>query len=138
MGWAPRLTVVCGRCGKPRGLAHVCVTSRPRKAPTRVKWQFPPCPDCHRKVDNPLTHRCRSKKGDWGRRRGVWEKQQKAWEKQQAKAARPAKPAHDYKTCGDPECRRPVCVAFKEGREIGSGEGYVRGWEARDSRGDNP
>jgi hypothetical protein len=134
MGWAPRLTVVCGRCGKPRGLAHVCVRLRPRKAATRVEWRFPPCPRCGRKVDNPLTHICPSKRGDFRRRRGAWEKQRKAWEKEQAKAARPARPVHDYTTCGDQECQRPTCVAARWGRETGYGMGYEAGWEARDGR----
>jgi hypothetical protein len=129
MGWTPRLTLVCGRCGKPRGLAHVCVTSRPRKGASRVEWRFPPCPRCKKEVRNPLTHICRSKRGDFGRRRKKFEQQQKA-------AARAARPQHDYHTCTDQECRRPVCVAYREGDERGFNRGYEAGWYARDARGD--
>ena len=37
---------------------------------------------------------------------------------------RPRRPPHDYQSCADKDCQRPVCVAFKEGDR----QGYERGF----------
>ena len=44
---------------------------------------------------------------------------------------RPRRPPHEYQSCADKDCQRPVCVAFKEGHR----EGYQQGFEQGDAQG---
>lgn len=46
------------------------------------------------------------------------------------KASRPRRPRHEYQSCADAECQRPVCVAFKEGYRDGHRDGYEEGFNA--------
>jgi hypothetical protein len=43
--------------------------------------------------------------------------------------SRPRRPPHEYQSCRDKDCMRPVCVAFKEGYRDGHREGYRQGFE---------
>ena len=133
MGWTPRIVIICG-CGQRRGLNHVCVTSKKITRPSRAAWAWPNCPDCKRPVKNPLTHICRSRKGDWGRRKKKHERQRAA----AAKAAKTGRTTHDYETCADDECTLPYCRIWKRAAAQGYGQGYEAGWYARDRRGDTP
>jgi len=81
----PRLNVICGRCGKRReGLRHICVTSSGRASRRRATIRLQPvlggCARCGKQYGgrngNPLTHVCRPRDGDFGRRRA--EHQRKA------------------------------------------------------------
>ena len=127
VAWAPQLNVTCGRCGKPRGLTHTCFSSSNRKARVKTSWSFGKCERCHKTITNPLTHNCHPK-SDFKKRRAAHEKQQKA-------AKRKQRAKHDYMTCSDPGCPRPLCVAFKTGYKIGEREGYERGFQEGWNRG---
>jgi hypothetical protein len=112
--------VYCGKCGKRRGLAHVCMIRRPDgrtrlKAP---KVMLASCPSCGKPYANPLTHVCASRPGDFKRRKAAAAKRDKA----AARAARPKlqRPAHDYATCRDEYCRRYACVAYRDGYANGA------------------
>ena len=41
---------------------------------------------------------------------------------------RPRRPPHEYQSCADKDCQRPVCVAFKEGYRDGHRDGYASGF----------
>jgi len=74
--------VTCGRCGKPRGIRHVCVTkatSRRRVTRTRFKpsVSLGKCSKCGRPLGNPLTHTCRVRT-DWKQRASAAERSRKA------------------------------------------------------------
>ena len=50
---------------------------------------------------------------------------------------RPRRPPHEYQSCADEDCQRPVCVAFKQGYKDGYRDGYEDGSSRatpRDSR----
>jgi hypothetical protein len=51
------------------------------------------------------------------------------------KSTKPRKPAHEYQSCMDKDCQRPVCIAFKEGYRDGDGDGYQRGLQEGYSKG---
>jgi hypothetical protein len=51
------------------------------------------------------------------------------------KATRPRRPPHEYQSCADDKCLRPVCVAFKEGYRDGHRDGYQQGFERGDQAG---
>ncbi len=62
MGVRPRLSVRCGRCGKPReGLRHVCRSNSARKATIKLTPVLGTCSRCGKPYGNPLTHTCRQK-----------------------------------------------------------------------------
>ena len=46
------------------------------------------------------------------------------------KSTRPRRPPHEYQSCADQDCQRPVCVAFKEGYQQGYADGYGAGFLA--------
>lgn len=131
MAWAPKLNVTCGRCGKPRGLAHTCFSNSNRKATVKPVLSFGRCEKCKKPVGNPLTHNCRPK-SDFKKRRAEHDKQQKA---DARTASRKQRPTHDYLTCTDGDCPRPLCVAYKTGRKTGDREGYDRGFQTGWDRG---
>ena len=122
MAWTPRLNVICGRCGKPReGFVHVCRSNSTRKATPRPQFSFGTCPKCRKPQGNPLTHTC-APKSDFRRRRARHEKQ--------ARAAARKRDRHDYQSCGDKDCQRSLCVAFRTGYKTGEADGFDRGWAA--------
>jgi hypothetical protein len=123
MSWRPQLNVVCGRCGKPRGLTHVCISSSNRKATLTPKLTFGKCPTCKKPQGNPLTHTCHPR-SDFKRRKAAYAKQQKA-----AARKKRQKNDHDYQACADNDCPRSLCVAFRTGYQTGHRDGYEQGWQ---------
>lgn len=51
------------------------------------------------------------------------------------KATRPRRPAHEYQSCADNDCQRPVCMAFKEGWQGGHRDGWQQGYGAGSEQG---
>lgn len=133
MGWKPQLNAVCGRCGRSHGLFATCVARGARKRPLKLRVSYGKCPRCRRGYGpgGALTHAC-APKSDFGRRKKQFEAEQAKREREEARKARPK---HDYTECGDGECKRPLCVAYKAGRELGDTEGYARGWDHGHARG---
>lgn len=130
MGWRPQLNVVCGRCGKPRGLTHDCVSNSRRRQTVKPRLSFGKCPKCKKPYGgNPLGHVC-APASDFRKRKKAFEKEQRA----RARKKRQAQ-AHDYQACADNDCKRPVCVAYKTGWKGGGEAGYQRGWQQGYDRG---
>jgi hypothetical protein len=72
-----RLTLwACGRCGKPRGLHHVCAGGRKRRDQIRPRLSLP-CPSCGKTTASLLTHTCTSG-SDFTRRRAAHARAEKA------------------------------------------------------------
>lgn len=71
----------CGRCGKPRGIRHTCITqatSRRRATRTRLKPAISlTCSKCGKPLGNPLTHTCVIG-SDWKKRAAQAERRRKA------------------------------------------------------------
>lgn len=44
-------------------------------------------------------------------------------------ADKPRKPPHEYQSCTNKDCQRPICLAFKEGYRDGHRDGYKQGFE---------
>jgi hypothetical protein len=129
MSVRPQLNVVCGRCGKRRGLIHTCVSNSTRKATPKLTAGFGKCPTCKKPRGNPLTHTCRPKSG-FRRRKSAFEREQRAKARKKRQ-----KNDHDYQACTDNDCPRPVCVAFKTGYLTGHRDGYEQGWRTGYDRG---
>ncbi|HTQ95002.1 MAG TPA: hypothetical protein VMK84_36460 [Streptosporangiaceae bacterium] len=125
MSWTPQLNVVCGRCGKPRGLRHVCFSNSQRKATAKPKVSFGKCGACGKPYGgNPLAHVC-APKSDFKRRKSRAAKAERAAERKKRQAGK-----HDYQACADKDCPKPLCVAFKTGRRLGYQEGFGDGFGA--------
>lgn len=75
----------CGTCGKPRGLRHVCVSTRKRRrARIRPGLRFT-CKTCGKQTGNPLTHTC-TVKTDFKQRKARAERRAKAQRERERKA----------------------------------------------------
>ena len=139
--------LICGTCHKPRGLVHTCVTSatsrrrhrRTRLAAPRLTWTCPSCQKtrgiahtCVTKTDfksRRMRHerhrkaaRRAERKRETAQRRREAARRRKAAAAARRKAARgasprPRPPAHDFRTCRDPECPKYGCLAYREGIE---------------------
>ena len=133
MGWRPQLNVMCGRCGKPSGLFHVCVSNSTRKQSLKPKVSFGKCPKCRRNYGpgGALTHAC-APKSDFGKRKKKFDAEQAKREREKARKNRPK---HDYRECSDTECKRALCVAYKTGLQLGDDRGFARGWDRGYDRG---
>jgi hypothetical protein len=118
----PQLNVVCGRCGKPRGLTHTCTSGGNRKATIRLAAGLGKCPKCKKPQGNPLTHTCRPG-SDFKRRKAAYDKEQRAKARKKRQ-----KNTHDYQACTDTDCPRPICVAFKTGYKTGHFDGFEQGF----------
>jgi hypothetical protein len=122
------LKLICARCGQPRELiGHVCPArsgrAARRRATPKPRLDFGKCPHCKRPLGNPLTHTCKPRSDFKSRKRKA------------GKAARlKPKDKHDYLSCGDRNCPRSLCVAYKtgwrEGYRIGFDAGYAAGYSA--------
>ncbi len=123
MAWRPQLNVTCGRCGKPRGLAHVCVSNSRRRQTVKPQLSFGKCEKCKKPVSNPLTHVC-APKSDFRARKAKHDTEQRAKARKKRQQER-----HDYTACADNDCKRPMCVAYKTGWKAGDEAGYDRGWQ---------
>ncbi len=125
MAWKPALHVVCDRCGKPRGLTHVCFSNSRRQATAKPAISFGKCSRCGRPYGgNPLTHVCKPK-SDFKSRRSRHERERKARARKKRQAEK-----HDYQACADRDCPRSLCVAFKTGRKLGYQDGFGDGFTA--------
>jgi hypothetical protein len=129
MSLRPQLNAVCGRCGKPRGLFHECVSNSRRKMTVRPQVTFGTCEKCRKTVTNPLTHVCKPR-SDFRRRKTAHEREQRT-----AARKKRQQQAHDYTSCSDNDCKRALCVAFKRGWKGGDEAGYDRGWQQGYDRG---
>ena len=119
----PRLTITCGRCGKPReGIRHVCVSTRERPMTLKPSINFGKCPTCKKTITNPLTHVC-APKSDFKKRKRAAEKREKARKKRQAEQ-------HPFESCRDDQCKRPQCVAYRTGWHQGEAAGFESGFNA--------
>jgi hypothetical protein len=124
MSWRPQLNAVCGRCGKPRGLIHECVSNSRRRQTITPQLSFGTCPRCRKPYGgNPLAHVC-APKSDFRKRKAAHDKA----ERDQARKKRQQQ-AHDYTACTDGDCKRALCVAYKTGWKGGDEAGHDRGWE---------
>ena len=142
MPWNPKISVGlvrCGRCGKrySNPLTHTCVVRMDRK--TKPKRSLKPkasvalvtCGTCGKPYANPLTHVCQVRT-DFKRRLAAGDKRRDAEAKRQAAAPKkrpkpPARPAHNYRACRDPECGRQACQAWREGYADGYQDGLRDG-----------
>jgi len=108
----------CGACGKrySNPLTHVCYNPRGRGPRLQVKPRIAyDCPGCGKPVTNPLAHVCKVRT-DFRKRLAEQKRRQK-----KKGAPKPAAPQHDYH-CTDPDCRRRMCLAYREGLEDGRAE----------------
>ena len=124
MSLRPQLNVLCGRCGKPRGLFHECVSNSRRRQTLKPTVTFGKCPNCKKTITNPLTHVCAPKIR-------LQEPQGASTRRSSAtgRARSDQQQAHDYTECSDNDCPRALCVAFKTGWKAGDEDGYDRGWQ---------
>lgn len=78
----------CGRCGKPRGLTHTCLSQRNRPTTVQIRPTITgTCPTCGQPRLNPLTHTCVIRT-DFTKRKAAWQRKQAADRKRQATRAR--------------------------------------------------
>ena len=127
--------VYCGKCGKPRGLLHTCIVRRPAG---RTKIKAPrvmlvSCGSCGKPYVNPLSHVCPGRPaGDFKRRKTAAARRERKRKAEQLRRQRREETArrraqggpqrstgHRYDTCRDPDCRRALCRAYREGVERG-------------------
>ena len=88
----PRLTITCGRCGKPReGIRHLCVSNNRRSATLKPSINFGKCGTCKKSIGNPLTHVC-APKSDFKARKSRAAKREKAREREKARKKRQNEP----------------------------------------------
>ena len=87
-----RLTITlwrCGRCGKPRGLHHLCTGSRKRRDRVRLSLSFT-CPSCGKPTANLLTHTC-SVRSDFRKRKAAQKRAELAAERKRKRRAAAAR-----------------------------------------------
>jgi len=87
MGFRLRGVVRCGRCGKPRGIRHVCASRigqkrRAHKVQSPVTWE---CSTCHR--PRGLSHTCTVRTDFKSRRRKAAAERKRAEAKRRRQAA---------------------------------------------------
>lgn len=143
MGFRLRGVILCGGCGKPRGLRHVCVRSfgrktRAHKLHSPVEWE---CSTCHKRRG--LRHTCstgtdfkaRKRKAATAERRAKRKRARQRQAERRRRAAaerrvrdraprpssRKARPrpgnSHEAGACGDRECPKYTCRAYFKGMD---------------------
>jgi len=144
----------CARCGKQYGarngnpLTHVCrpragdfrqrKTARKRKAQAAARAAVRSGERDKQRAKITAARereRIRSKaqvarlKASYEARLGAAKAKAKAQHKspERPRNTRPRRPPHEYQSCADKDCQRPVCLAFKEGYKRGYQEGYADG-----------
>lgn len=129
----------CPECGKRRGnpLTHTCTVTTDFKARKRAAERKAATAarkaraDAKRKADaerrKAATKRRRAREA--ARRKAIADQRKAATAARRPAPARPARPAHDYRTCTDPECRRYACLAWKEAFQEGRTTGLDDGWD---------
>lgn len=125
MAFTPKLSAVCNRCGKSRGLlGHTCFNTgnSERVAAPQLQVTFGKCPKCKKQAGNPLTHVC-APKSDFTKRKRAAERREQAAGRKKRQAEK-----HDYQACSDKDCPRSLCVAFRVGRKFGYQEGFDDGF----------
>jgi hypothetical protein len=122
----------CPKCGRPRGnpLTHTCTVktdfkARQRAAERKAKAAAKRRAEAERR--KAATARRRAKEA--ARRKAERDRRKAAAEAKRKPPARPAKPAHDYRSCTDPGCRRYACLAWKEAWQEGRTSGLDDGWD---------
>ena len=129
MNLRPQLNAVCGRCGKPHGLFHECVSNSRRKMTVRPQVTFGTCEKCRKTVTNPLTHIC-APRSDFRRRKAAHDKQQRDRDRKKRQQQN-----HDYTACSDGDCKRALCVAYKTGWKGGAEAEHERAWQQGEQAG---
>jgi hypothetical protein len=154
MGLKLRGVLRCGACGKPRGLGtHLCNPGRRKRRrgtlQNPVTWECSACGKkrglvhtCHPKSDfkarrrkQATAERRRKRKATRARqaaRRRETAANRRARERDRRKKAktrtpRPRPPAHDYHVCGDEDCGKYGCTAYREGVADGRSGGLAAG-----------
>jgi len=143
----------CARCGKQYGsrngnpLTHVC---RPRdgdfrrrraerqrkiRAAARSKTRAAERDKHRARLAEVRERERRRSRAQIARLKAAYEKRlaaerAKSKTKHQPPKKRPRRPPHEYQSCADTDCQRPVCVAYKEGFRDGDEHGFERGFEA--------
>jgi hypothetical protein len=112
--WKPGVTATCPKCRKRLGnpLTHVCVIRtdfRKRKAAAERRAK------AARKAARTRERRqaAAARRREAAARRRAAARARKAAAK--ARPKRPRPPAHDYRTCNDPECEKYGCLAYRQG-----------------------
>lgn len=146
----------CARCGKQYGsrngnpLTHVCRprdgdfrrrrTERQRKirAAARSKTRAAERDRQRARIADVREREQRRSRAQIARLRASYEKRleaerAKSRTKHEPPRKRPRRPPHEYQSCTDKDCQRPVCVAFREGyrdgHRDGDREGFTRGYD---------
>jgi hypothetical protein len=143
----------CARCGKTYGgrngnpLTHVCrprdgdfrrrKTERQRKirAAARAKTRTAERDKQREKIAAVRARERQRSRAQIARLKAAYERRlaaerAKAKTKHQAPPkSKPRRPPHEYQSCRDKNCQRPVCVAFKEGYREGDRDGFRRGFD---------
>ncbi len=146
----------CSRCGKPYGnpLTHTCrpksdfrgrraafgrkARARARaeaRAAERAKQQAKITAVRERERERSRARAARLKARYEARLAAARAKAKEPHKSPEPKPARPRRPPHEYQSCADNDCMRPVCVAYKEGYRDGYQQGYQQGYEAGFERG---
>ena len=126
MSWRPQLNVVCGRCGKPRGLVHECVSNSRRRQTVKPKLSFGTCPKCRKPYERQPAHpRLRAEVRLQAAARRQHEKEQRDAGPEEAAAAGPRL----HRLRATTTASAPLCVAYKTGWKAGDEAGYERGWQ---------
>jgi len=104
------------------------VSNSRRRATVKPSITFGKCPACKKAIGNPLTHVC-APRSDFKARKSKAAKREKAREREKARKKRQAG-QHDYESCRDDECKRPMCVAYRAGWHEGYAQGFADGYGA--------
>ena len=148
----------CARCGKPYGgrngnpLTHICrprdgdfrqrKTERQRKirAAARAKTRAAERDRQRAKVSAVRERERERSRAQVARLKASYElrlaaERAKAKTQHKSPKPRPRRPPHEYQSCADNDCMRPVCLAFKDGYKGGHRDGYQQGFEQGDAQG---
>jgi flagellar biosynthesis/type III secretory pathway protein FliH len=79
----------CGKCGKSRGLHHLCTGRRKGRDRVRPVLSFT-CPNCRKPTANPLTHTC-SPRSDFRKRKAAQKRAERAAERKRKRKAAAAR-----------------------------------------------
>jgi flagellar biosynthesis/type III secretory pathway protein FliH len=79
----------CGKCGKSRGLHHLCTGRRKGRDRVRPRLSLT-CPACGKATANPLTHTC-SPQSDFRKRKAAQKRHQQAEERKRKRKAAAAR-----------------------------------------------
>lgn len=119
---ARKVAVTCGTCGKrySNPLTHVCAPKSDFKQRKAAAGRRPKAEAARQRKREAAARKreaakARRKAAAERRKAAAAERRKKAAAKRSAPARRPARPAHDYRLCRDPECPRHACKAYRDG-----------------------